>query len=137
VVTDGLEDWDNPAPWNRRTQNRNYFLRKGGRYALYRGELIRLRRKFPPSMIVTNIDGTLFERNQTAKDALVRFHRFWIKYYLFTPSVLVYNTGRHLSDFLAIKAEGFELPNPNFLIAGLGSEIYRFNSVNGDYVLDV
>jgi hypothetical protein len=43
---------------------------------------------------------------------------------MFNSSVLVYNTGRQLKEVEVIEAEGFELPKPNYLIAGLGSEVY-------------
>jgi hypothetical protein len=98
-MTNEQGSWDNPAPYCKRRSGANYFLTTGGRYALFKGELIRLRNRFAPVLLVTDIGGTLIEMNQHARESLDTFHRHWVKYYLFSGSKLVYNTGHSLESY--------------------------------------
>ena len=63
VLTDNHGKWDNPAPYCRRKVGKNYFLNTGGRYAIFKGELVRIRRRGYPILLVSDIDGTLIEHN--------------------------------------------------------------------------
>ncbi|MCB1063694.1 MAG: HAD-IIB family hydrolase [Verrucomicrobiae bacterium] len=69
----------------------------------------------------TDIDGTIFNGPESAEI----FAEFW-NFLSERPEspLLVYNTGRGLVDALQL-IDSTELPVPDFLISGVGTEIYR------------
>ena len=88
---------------------------------------MKIKNRVRPLLLVADLDGTLFERNQLAKDAAERFTRHWICYHMFNGSKLVYNTGRSLEDVLVIWAEGFDLPHADVVATCVGSSVYNMN----------
>lgn len=69
----------------------------------------------------TDIDGTIFDGPESA----ALFANFWKSLSERPePPLLVYNTGRGLEDALQL-IDSTELPVPDFLICGVGTEIYR------------
>lgn len=69
----------------------------------------------------TDIDGTVHD----GADAAARFAAFWLQTRRIpSPPLLVYNTGRSLDDTLSL-IRRTALPAPDFIIAGVGTEIYN------------
>jgi hypothetical protein len=63
-----------------------------GRYAVYNGALLKLRAEIAPILLVSDIDNTLFNSNETACAAARRFLKYWLKTHQFNGSKLVLNT---------------------------------------------
>ena len=126
VFTDGAGHWDNPALQCTNVIGRNYSLTEPGRYAGYKGDIIRLREGGRPVLLITDLDGTLLEeRNPVAEAATLRFARYWLQNHYFTGSRLVYSTGRSLEEFQMLKVPLLE---PDLLITCVGSDAYTMDS---------
>eukprot|EP00966_Prymnesium_polylepis_P304077 7025031-Prymnesium_polylepis.1 len=85
-----------------------------------------------PMLFLSDLDGTLHGTSPAAQDGLNRWRAFWRQTEAPIGSVLCYNTGRCITDYLAILQP--ELPVPDVLITGDGTEI-RW-CVDGVLVLD-
>ena len=90
------------------------------------------RRRLEADAVPERLDGTLHGTSPEAQDGLKRWRAFWRQTEAPIGSALCYNTGRCITDYLAILQP--ELPVPDVLITGDGTEI-RW-CVNGTLVLD-
>lgn len=71
----------------------------------------------------TDIDGTVYDGPESAS----MFSKFWNNLDgLPNPPLLTYNTGRSIGDTRRLLQE-VALPTPNYLICGVGTEIYDFD----------
>lgn len=83
----------------------------------------------------TDIDGTIYDGRDTAR----RFAEFWATMRERPePSLLVYNTGRLLADVQQL-LEATDLPRPDYVIAGVGTQIFDFgqNAMIGAWTDDL
>eukprot|EP01056_Protomagalhaensia_sp_Gyna25_P001310 Protomagalhaensia_sp_Gyna_25__1309@NODE_1657_length_1653_cov_10_636307_g1355_i0_p1_GENE_NODE_1657_length_1653_cov_10_636307_g1355_i0NODE_1657_length_1653_cov_10_636307_g1355_i0_p1_ORF_typecomplete_len472_score15_47S6PP/PF05116_13/3e34Hydrolase_3/PF08282_12/2_9e18CBM_25/PF03423_13/4e08HAD/PF12710_7/3_5e02HAD/PF12710_7/0_18_NODE_1657_length_1653_cov_10_636307_g1355_i01691416 len=122
--------WDNASYGSYAPGSRNYSLcisaaEETGpiQHTLIEGVLTEL--SGPPICLVTDLDGTLLGHD----DALRSFNKYWERTQLFKGSLLVYNTGRNLKDFLRA-AKTYNLLKPAVAICGVGTEIYAFRAIN-------
>lgn len=120
--------WDNPpADPLGSCSRRNYtFLtpKEGERAvkaSLRDGKLRHVAGK--PVALVTDLDGTLLGDS----NALATFNDEWLSSHLWRGSLLVYNTGRNLKDFLTV-AHDQNLIRPDYAVCGVGTEIYTFDT---------
>ncbi|MEM1158619.1 MAG: HAD-IIB family hydrolase [Verrucomicrobiota bacterium] len=72
-------------------------------------------------LLSTDLDGTVFGM----PDALVRFQTAWQMVPVEQRPLLVYNSGRRVDDILSLIESG-ELAGPDYVIGGVGTEIYDF-----------
>jgi len=77
----------------------------------------------PPDikLFSTDLDGTILG----ISDAVQRFKNAWEKMESEQRPVLVYNSGRRVDDILTFVTSGV-LPQPDYVIGGVGTEIYDF-----------
>ncbi len=72
----------------------------------------------------TDIDGTVYDSSASAET----FRNFWNRLQnQSNPPLLAYNTGRAIDDALEL-IEATTLPEPDFLIGGVGTEMYEFRT---------
>lgn len=81
-------------------------------------------------MLSSDIDDTMIGD----RDALATFNKIWLEECVGRGCKLVYNTGRSLEDYLAVR-KGWDLLVPDVLIGGCGSQVYTFDA-KGYPVLD-
>lgn len=124
VFTDGAGHWDNPS-----NGYKNYTISKPGRYAIYHGKILSLFPLAKELMLVSDLDGTLFENSDEGRFALSQFTEYWIQNHLFTGSKLVYSTGRSLEEFLSLFRCGYDILEPDLLVTAVGSDVYTLDSV--------
>lgn len=127
VFTDGKNSWDNPRP------GENYQYEGGDNVAVYRGKLIKVEES-EPIMLISDLDNTLVGSHQDTKDAHRRFNEYWIQKHYFGSSILVYNTGRSLEEYLELFTQGHKLLDPDMLITAVGSDAYTLNIHTGAYL---
>ena len=72
-------------------------------------------------LFLSDLDGTLHGTTPSAQDGLSRWRDFWRQSEAPKGSVLCYNTGRCIADYLSVLQP--ELPVPDVLITGDGTEI--------------
>ncbi|MFD0836982.1 HAD-IIB family hydrolase [Mariniflexile aquimaris] len=70
-----------------------------------------------------DIDNTLIDFNTLKSN----FTKIWKKYSADTDVLLTYNTGRLIDDTLNLIKKGV-LPEPNYIISGVGTHIYDYNN---------
>ena len=70
-----------------------------------------------------DIDNTLIDFNTLKSN----FTKIWNKYSVETDVLLTYNTGRLIDDTLNLIKKGV-LPEPNYIISGVGTHIYDYNN---------
>jgi sucrose-6-phosphatase len=112
-------------------QSHTYELPTSGKYALYSQELIKITPSAKKILFVSDLDGTLYKETPEALQAYDRFVKFWIKYFQFNGSKLVYNTGRSVSGYREVK---HSLYIPDLAILQIGSYGYSLDQT-GDLVL--
>lgn len=72
----------------------------------------------------TDIDGTVYDGPETAR----RFAGFWESLRETAhPPILAYNTGRALDDTRSL-IDSTSLPSPDYIIAGVGTEMFDFTN---------
>lgn len=127
VFTDGKNSWDNPRP------GENYKFIGGDKIAVYRGKLINIEQS-EPIMLVADLDNTLVGSHPDTREAHRRFNEYWIKKHYFGSSVLVYNTGRSLEEYLNLFNEGHKMLDPDMIITAVGSDAYTLDISTGSYL---
>ena len=80
--------------------------------------------EFDIQLFSTDLDGTILG----IPDAVKRFHAAWQALSPEQRPLLVYNSGRRVDDILTFVSSG-ELPEPDYVIGGVGSEIYDFGKL--------
>ena len=74
-------------------------------------------------MQVSDLDGTMCGETEFADSATRQFCTYWENNAALVGSVLVYNTGRSLGQFVALLQEkGGNLPLPDVLITAVGTK---------------
>ncbi|KAF8820062.1 Sucrose-6F-phosphate phosphohydrolase [Cardiosporidium cionae] len=99
-------------------------------YTLVEGELSRV--EGPAVMLVCDLDGTLIGHSEY----LQQFNLLWLKKHAWRNSLLVYNTGRNLKDALLCSQEE-NLLQPDFLVCGVGTELYHFDAIPSEEYLSL
>jgi sucrose-6F-phosphate phosphohydrolase len=78
----------------------------------------------PPSvrLFVPDLDGTLLGNPESTQ----RFKHAWEQLARERRPLLAYSSGRRCADVLALAASARQLPAPDFIIGGVGTELYDF-----------
>ena len=103
----------------------SYRLCQPGGFKLRSGQL----RPFPsacaPSvMLVSDLDGTMVGEGEDADAATADFGFYWEENAALAGSVLVYNTGRSIGQFLGLlEAKQGALPVPDVVISAVGTKV--------------
>jgi HAD superfamily hydrolase (TIGR01484 family) len=114
------------------TQSRNFTVNDGitfeipenGRFALYRSKLLRIQMNLFDVLFVSDLDGTIFMNTPEGLQFYYDFIEFWITFYEFNSSVLVYNTGRNIPNYLE---EAENLFQPDLLLTSLSSFAFQLD----------
>jgi hypothetical protein len=99
-------------------------LSDSNQFAIYKGELLSLKTSPHRILLISDLDNTLYNHTDQGKSAYNDFIIFWIKNYEFNGSKLVYNTGRHLSEYNQDKIKFYE---PDLLMSALGNYAYKYD----------
>ena len=108
-----------------------YQLEDGFEYAIYKKELLKIDRSRNRVLLVTDLDGTMVGENNQIMEDYETFIKFWIKFYEFNGSKLVYNTGRLIDEYIRDQHLFYE---PDLAVLLLGNYAYKFDK-NGQPVL--
>ncbi|OMJ78153.1 hypothetical protein SteCoe_22085 [Stentor coeruleus] len=104
----------------------SYHLPSKGRYALYKGELIEIVSEKKKVLLVSDLDKTLWSPLDETNEAYDVFIKYWISHFGFNDSILVYNTGRNLKEYIEASKNLFE---PDAIVLVLGNYAYVFNEL--------
>ncbi|KAK9824654.1 hypothetical protein WJX72_012101 [[Myrmecia] bisecta] len=89
------------------------------------------RARAAPTMLVSDLDGTMVGDGEFADAATTEFSSYWEDNAALCGSVLVYNTGRSLGQFMALFQEkAGALALPDVLITAVGTKIFLLDTKN-------
>ena len=106
-------------------ETQSFSLPTPGRYAIYKNELIEIKRNLFNILLVSDLDGTLIHSSEEGMQFYHDFIKFWIQYYEFNSSVLAHNTGRNFPDY---HAEAHNFFRPDLLLLCLSNYAYTLSS---------
>eukprot|EP00887_Chlorella_sp_A99_P001465 scaffold8.g1465.t1 len=86
----------------------------------------------PPMMLVSDLDNTMVGEGEDADGATAEFGAYWEENAALAGSMLVYNTGRSIGQFLGLlEAKAGALPVPDVVISAVGTKIFRLDTEGG------
>lgn len=120
VVSDGSEQVDMPHGGG------SYRVTQPGGYKLQHGKLRPFSRaNDPPIMLVSDLDGTMVSEGVEADASTATFTRYWEDHAALAGSILVYNTGRSLGQFMYLwREKNGALALPDVLITAVGTKVW-------------
>lgn len=107
-----------------------YILPAPMAWKLSRGRVRKFPRALrPPCMLVSDLDHTLFAEGEEAASALGRFTHYWESEAALARSVLVYNTGRSLGQFVSlVNSQQGRLALPDVLVTAVGTKVFHLKA---------
>lgn len=110
-----------------------YQLPVAGAYKLVRGTLKPFARGLQPRiMLVSDIDGTMIGDGEDAYSSSQRFTYYWENIASLVGSVLVYNTGRSLGQFVELlKSCDRQVAVPDVLVTAVGTKVWLLDESSG------
>lgn len=122
--------WDN----NRKKNYNLSYLSGRGQFIIFKGKIIPINLKNPLKnyAFFLDMDGTLIGDGNALQD----WNEYWLANLFHNPSVhVIYNSGRCVTSIInEIKYQN--LIWPDYMIGGLGSEIYSYDQQSKQYVPD-
>ena len=111
-------------------QQRHYVLPAPMAWKLARGRVRKFPRALrPPTMLVSDLDHTLYAEGEPAAAALARFTHYWESEAALARSVLVYNTGRSLGQFVSlVNEQRGRLALPDVLVTAVGTKVFHLKA---------
>jgi hydroxymethylpyrimidine pyrophosphatase-like HAD family hydrolase len=108
----------------------HYLLPAPMAWKLSRGTVRKFPRALrPPSMLVSDLDHTLYAEGEAAAQALARFTSYWESEAALARSVLVYNTGRSLGQFVSlVNEQRGRLALPDVLVTAVGTKVFHLKA---------